>query len=1000
MAIARPVKSKRKKAQANNNIPASVVLGLDEVLAGCGQALQVSGNQPFLVDDPQNIWLVQTGTLEIFLVREKGGAMLDTRYHVCSVMPGQIVFGLEAQDTPLKLLAVGSPETQVLKLTRIEIEQKLEDRAVLELVSPQLDQWLLKLTENLTADSLTVPTQVVLKPGEVVEVARQQRVGLAGSGSGWVTLPPQAVLFMGEEELSQESEISFPLYGNSWLQALSACSLVGLTTSEVLLSGKVWQGLEEFSRVYFLNKQTSLGLAAYDEINRLRKRVENENNLRQAAVSQLAQVLDGAEAEVKPGLERKPDPLFETCVLVGQAQGLFIQNLTATQEERLTNTDQRLAEILRVSRVRTRRVRLDSAVRWWDKEHGPLLGFLLPQGQNGKKPVALLPIAGKVGYELVEAISGTRIKVNQEVAARLENETFQLYRSFPEEILNVGQLLKFGLRGNRPDLTKLIILSLLIGLMSLAVPLLSRYLYESVIPGVRRFELWQILVGLVVVALAVVTFQLVRANAILRLETKVSANVQSATWDRLLNLGTPFFRQYSAGDLASRAMVISQIRALISQNVLQAALGFVAGLVSLALLFFLNVGLAWLVLGLVVITLLITFFINLYQLRHQRALTEKQGHLAGMILQMISGINKLRVAGAEIRAFARWAEHFSQQRKLAHKARSVSGWLIVFSAVWPILTLMSIFGGVALWQLNNLAPALFISFLTAYFQVLAATLLMGASLTQAVQVVPLYQRAKAIYETVPEVNRANLHPGELNGSIEINHVWFRYSADSPHVLKDLSLKIKPGQFVAIVGPSGAGKSSLLRLLLGFDTPESGSLYYNDQDLAGLDIQAVRRQIGTVIQNGKLIPGTIYTNIVGNGGFSEEEAWEAARLAGVDKDIQEMPMGMSTMLSESASTLSGGQQQRILIARAIVSRPRIILFDEATSALDNQTQATVSQSLENLQATRIVIAHRLSTIVNADCIYVLEGGQVAQSGTYQELLAQEGPFRELARRQLA
>ncbi len=999
MAIARPVKSKRNNT-LTANAPSPVIFNLIGLLAGYGKQLQVSGNQPFLVADPQQLWLVQNGSLEIFLVREKAGLMLDTRYHVCSVTPGQLVFGMESQNSSLKLLAVGSPETQVLKLTRAEIEQKLADRVVLELISQELDQWLLKLTENLTADSLTVPTQIMLKPGEAVDVVRQQRVGLTGLGGGWVKLPAQPVLFMGEEELIQEDEISFPLYGSSWLQALTTCSLEAFETSVVLKAGKVWQGLAEFSRVYFLNKQTSLGLAAYDEINRLRRRVENENNLRQAAISQLSQVLDGVGAEVKPAIEQKPDSLFEACVLVGQAQGFSIQNLTAALEERLTNPDLRLAEILRVSRVRARRVRLDSAVSWWKKEHGPLLAYLLPQAQSEKKPVALLPIAGKGGYELVEVLTGNRIKVNQDVATRLENEAFQFYRSFPEEILNIGQLVRFGLRGNRPDLTKLIILSLLIGLMSLAVPLLSRYLYETVIPGVRLFELWQILVGLGMVALAVVTFQLVRANAILRLETSMSASVQSATWDRLLNLGTPFFRKYSAGDLASRAMVISQIRNLISQNVLQAALGFVAGMVSLVLLFFLNVGLAWLVLGLVLLTLLITFFINLYQLRHQRALTEKQGYLAGMVLQMISGINKLRVAGAEIRAFARWAEHFSQQRKLAYKARSVSGWLIVFSAVWPILTLMSIFGGVAFWQLNDLAPALFISFLTAYFQVLAATLLMGASLTQAVQVVPLYQRARTIYETVPEVTRARLHPGELNGSIEINHVWFRYTPDGPHVLKDLSLKIKPGQFVAIVGPSGAGKSSLLRLLLGFDTPESGSVYYNDQDLAGLDIQAVRRQIGTVIQNGKLIPGTIYTNIVGNGGFSEEEAWEAARLAGVERDIQEMPMGMSTMLSESASTLSGGQQQRILIARAIVARPRIILFDEATSALDNQTQAIVSQSLENLQATRIVIAHRLSTIVNADFIYVLENGQVAQSGSYQELIAEEGPFQELALRQLA
>jgi ATP-binding cassette subfamily C protein len=205
--------------------------------------------------------------------------------------------------------------------------------------------------------------------------------------------------------------------------------------------------------------------------------------------------------------------------------------------------------------------------------------------------------------------------------------------------------------------------------------------------------------------------------------------------------------------------------------------------------------------------------------------------------------------------------------------------------------------------------------------------------------------------------------------------------------------------VAIVGASGSGKSTLFRMLLRFETPESGSIYYDRRDLATLDVQALRQQIGVVLQNGRIRAGSIHKNIVGTANLTVEEAWEAARMAGLDADIEAMPMGMQTVLGEGGGSLSGGQRQRLLIARALVRRPRILLFDEATSALDNTTQDTVSRSMDNLRSTRVVIAHRLSTIQRADWIYVMEKGQVVQQGAYRELLAQEGPFAELARRQL-
>jgi ATP-binding cassette subfamily C protein len=300
----------------------------------------------------------------------------------------------------------------------------------------------------------------------------------------------------------------------------------------------------------------------------------------------------------------------------------------------------------------------------------------------------------------------------------------------------------------------------------------------------------------------------------------------------------------------------------------------------------------------------------------------------------------------------------------------------------------------------SLSTGAFLAFHAAFFQFLAAALALSSAAGSVLGIVPLFERARPILETLPETSAAKGEPGALTGNIEISHAFFRYRADTPLVLRDLSLSVRPGEFVALVGASGCGKSTLFRLLLGFERLDSGAIHFDGQDLAGMNPQAVRRQIGVVLQNGQLQTGDIFENIAGTRPLTMDDAWAAARLAGLEDDIRAMPMGMHTVISEGGGGLSGGQRQRLMIARAIASRPRILLFDEATSALDNLTQAIVSRSLEQLQATRIVIAHRLSTVVKADRIFVLEAGRVVESGSYAELIAQEGLFAKLAQRQLA
>lgn len=476
-------------------------------------------------------------------------------------------------------------------------------------------------------------------------------------------------------------------------------------------------------------------------------------------------------------------------------------------------------------------------------------------------------------------------------------------------------------------------------------------------------------------------------------------SIQAAVWDRLLALPVPFFRDFTAGDLALRANGISTIRQALSGTTLNAVLAAVFSSFNLLLLFYYSTKLALVAVGLMLIVVIITVACSVIKLRHERQLAAVEGDLSGLVLQLLSSVAKLRTTGSEGRAFALWARDFARHRNLTFKAEGVGNILETFNAIFPLLCSMTIFAAVALFmQGGGLSTGAFLAFNAAFGAFMLAMLEMTGAVITVLQIVPLYERAKPILQALPEVDQAKADPGRLQGNIEISQLSFSYTADGPQILRDVTLDIKAGQFVAVVGPSGSGKSTLLRCLLGFETPSSGAIFYDGQDMSALDITAVRRQLGVVLQNGQLLPGDIFKNIVGSSGLTIDDAWTAARMCGLEQDIRAMPMGMHTMVIGGG--LSGGQQQRLLIARAIVHRPRMLYFDEATSALDNQTQAVVSESLEQLEATRIVIAHRLSTVRNADVIVVLDGGVVKEKGTYDELMAQGGIFAQLASRQIA
>lgn len=681
--------------------------------------------------------------------------------------------------------------------------------------------------------------------------------------------------------------------------------------------------------------------------------------------------------------------LLRACALVGAAQGIEIRGPTGVAAGDSLDPVEAIA---RASGVRARPVTLRPA--WQHAEAGPLLGFLT----DGERPVALL--AGPRGrYFLVNPDSAQRTPVSADGAPELRPTAYQFYRSFPRRAVSARELLSFGLRGSRGDLLAALLLGLAGGALALLVPVAFARIVGAIIPIGARGQLLQLAAVLVVVVLATALFDFARGIALLRIETRLENTLQAAVWDRLLDLPVHFLRSYTAGDLANRALGIIGIRRALTNTVVTSVLGVIFSVFSLGLLFYFDVALALLACALLVTTLAITFLLSRALLPFERLLYHLQGNLAGLVPQLLGGIAKLRVAGAEARAFRHWAADYANQRETSFELGRLTSWLSVTDAVMPIVATGAILGLVA-WRAPAMPIGTLLGFYAAFASLLTAMLQMSTAWTSALPTVPVYERLKPILAALPEATARHQEPGVLSGSIEICGASFRYAPDSPLALDGVSLRCAPGEFVAIVGPSGSGKSTLLRLMLGFEHPECGTVRLDGNDLASVDARAVRRQIGVVLQNGKLLPGDVFTNIVGAARLTRDDAWRAARLAGLAEDIERLPMGMHTVVVEDGATFSAGQRQRLMIARAVATRPRILLFDEATSALDNRTQDLVSQSLKQLDATRIVIAQRLSTIAGADRIYVLRDGRVVQTGTYAELMNQPGTFADLARRQLS
>ncbi|MEP0891945.1 NHLP bacteriocin export ABC transporter permease/ATPase subunit [Leptolyngbya sp. FACHB-16] len=785
-----------------------------------------------------------------------------------------------------------------------------------------------------------------------------------------------------------------PLSAHLWLTASSLVELERCTTQEIVDLDTLLTGLQHFHTFVLQAIQQLEQQELQGEYRRFQERERLNTQAVTNTLTSLATIFQADAPETREQRLNDEDVLLTAAGAVGRALGIPIH--PPAQSEDLRRMRSPVEAIARASHVRIRRVTLRDD--WWQRDGGPLLAYRL----ENNHPVALLPVSA-TQYEILDPTQQTRERCDGAIAATLSSTAYTFYRPLPSQLKPI-HLLQFALRGHLGELAMVLLMGVSATLLGMLTPQATGILIDQAIPNADRQLVLQIACGLLATSFGTTLFQLTQGIAIMRLETFTDSSTQAAVWDRLLKLKASFFRQYSVGDLSARVSAISQIRQKLGNTVLKSLFSSVFSFLNLALLFYYSVPLALVATVVALINIAVTLISGIFTLRKVRPLLDQQGKLFGMMVQIINGVSKFRVAGAETRAFAYWGRQYRHQLKLMLASQGIEDNLAVINSLLSGLTPAVLFAvATALLQSSqanngNFSTGTFLAFNAAFGTFISGATSLSTTVVDVLEVLPIWQRAQPILQAVPEVDGSKADPGRLSGQVAVDRVVFRYRPDGAPTLDHVSIKAEPGEFIALVGPSGSGKSTLFRLLLGFDTPESGTIYYDGQDLAGLDVNAVRRQFGVVLQQSRLMSASIFENIASSAMITMDEAWEAARMAGLADDITAMPMGMHTVVSEGGTNLSGGQRQRLLIARALALRPRILLFDEATSALDNHTQAIVSESLDRLKVTRIVVAHRLSTIRNADRIYVLQDGRLIQVGNFDQLAAEEGLFQQLIKRQ--
>ena len=721
----------------------------------------------------------------------------------------------------------------------------------------------------------------------------------------------------------------------------------------------------------------------FDE--QIRQRVQNDDDVLSDAYARMANAVIG---------KKKIEVLFQSDrEMATRAVGEILKYYRVRARkipESMESSKEILDYLLRPSGILRRDVKLTG--NWWKDATGAMLGT-----RKDGSVVALIP--GKLrGYSIVDPANDSREDVNAKTAKELSAEALCFYKPFPQKSIGIKEVVKYVISLLRPrDYVWMIALTGVVTLVQTIGPRITRIVYDQrFLDRGNRMMLISFILVMLLSEMSRQMFDLLKTIFSQNIQSQLNLQVESAAMMRILSLPISFFSRFNSGELTSRVSAVTSVCSTISSTFFSVLLTAAFSLVYLVQIFHFAPSLLIPSLVITLLTAGLSLASALIQMGVTQRRLENDSKETGMVLALLNGIPKIKVAGAEKRAFARWAKCYAPSAQLTYNPP----FLVKMNG--PISQMITLGGAVVMYYFalsGGVSAADYMAFNSAYAIMSGAfTGLVGAAAAVA-GVRPALNMAKPLFETAPEMQEDKEVLERLGGSIEINHVSFRYSDTMPYVLQNLSLKIKKGEYVAIVGRTGCGKSTLLRLLLGFEKPQKGGIFYDGRDIQMLDMKSLRRRIGVVLQAGNLFQGNIYSNIsISNPSMTVEEAWKAAEMVGMKEDIEHMPMGMNTLIQEGGGGISGGQKQRLMIARAIAGNPSILMFDEATSALDNITQKIVSDSLDTLKCTRIVIAHRLSTIRNCDRILMMDGGKIVEQGTYEELIEKGGFFAKLVERQ--
>ncbi|MCY4219725.1 MAG: ATP-binding cassette domain-containing protein [Gammaproteobacteria bacterium] len=961
---------------------------LGNLLQSHGTLFTGGANKPIRLNDPDKVWFVESGALDVFISENQDNTTTSSLKHMLRAGPGRLVFGIQ-ESTLHALTAVGKglPES-VLRL--LSLNTLLENSNADDLAS-QVDLWIMDLTAAVVRDiprlhfpnvAISPKDSLELKAGDIV-CSRQNVV--------WSNHSSQMSSFLDTEETDRIHSDWLVLTPESWLTALSPGSTECVDSRSLLDDGQLFSSLGEYHQLLLRAERTNQDLAQADRAN---QEIERKNHSRFDKEKALEDLYSTFLQKPAAGDTAQDSGLLSALAKIGDHEGIAFRTPTGRYGQE--NTESFLNKILLVSGVKRRAVHLDVEERWWRGNSGAMLAFRKVDGGC----VALVPGWGS-RYRMIDPETGRSELCNKDTTKSLHQKAWLFYCPLPNDgSLGAWEIFRFSTSGMKGGFLRFTLAGLLASLLTLAPAIAIEYIVNELIPPGFVYALLLTILILITASVTGALLQMLQGTALIHVEGQAATRSTSAIWSRLLTMSPSFFKRHSAGELMVRAMAFQSLRDHISGVVANSVLSLVFLLPAFLLISIFDPLLGWISFMIGVVVIAIAILLIFLQTNPQRQLFTASRKLTSSLLTFINGMHKLRLNHAEDHAIASWARDYRKQKVAELNTGRLSNYFIALSTAVPVLASGVIFSVVIYRGPDNFSLGDFLAIFAILMIFCLAVMRFGQSLESIASIVPSFEQVQPILQEKPEIHESTDSSHELHGRIDFDRVSFRYSEDSPLVLDGVSIHAGPGEFIAIAGESGAGKTTLLQLALGMVKPLAGAVYYDTRDLAHLNCRFVRQQIGLVLQDGVLMPGNILENI--NGTLSElttEDAWRAAKLAAVDREIAAMPMGMFTIMGDNESIFSGGQAQRIRIAAALAKKPRIVIFDEATNWLDTENQAMVIESLENLVATRIVIAHRLSTIRKADRIYVLKSGKIVQEGKFEELFNTEGYFRQLMLRQV-